>query len=139
MANENYKDNPIDKFIEKELANDNLTFAAIRDLKRLYLVLWKEEFGGVIEYLKKQYGNEDIIKGLDNEIEQYLEKMIKVVEIMYYDKNEATQKKDKGLSDWANMQFEKGQIYRDICMYLITNYINDYKFLEKDYKKIVVP
>lgn len=134
-----YKDNPIDKYIDKELANDNLTYAEVRNTKRLYGILWEEEFGSVIDFLKKQYGNEGKIKDLDKEIEKYVEKMIKVVEVIYYDTDEVSQEKKLGLSDWADMQYTKGQIYRDVCMFLITNLVEDYTFLEKDYQKIVIP
>lgn len=134
-----YKDNPIDKYIDKELANDNLTYAEIRNIKRLYEILWEEEYGSVIDFLNKKYGNEGKIKDLDKEIEKYVEKMRKVVEIIYYDTDEASQEKNLGLSDWADMQFAKGQIYRDVCMFLLTNLVEDYTFSEKDYEKIVIP
>lgn len=65
--------------------------------------------------------------------------MTEVVEIIYYDIGGASQEKDLGLSDWANMQFTKGQIYRDVCMFLLTNLVDDYTFSEKDYEKIVIP
>lgn len=134
-----YKDNPIDKYVDKELEKDNLTYAEIRNIKRLYGILWKEEYGSVIDFLIEKYGNEGKIKDIDKEIENYVEKMAKVVEIIYYDTDEASEEKNLGLSDWANMQFAKGRIYRDVCMFLVTNLVDDYTFSEKDYEKIVIP
>lgn len=139
VVKDNYKDNPIDKYIDKKLENDNLTYAEIRNIKRLYGILWKEEYGNVLDFLKKKYGNKSKIKDLDKEIETYVEKMTKITEIIYYDTDEATQEKNLGLSYGTDMQFAEGQIYRDVCMFLITNSAEDYTFLKKNYKKIVIP
>lgn len=133
LTNE-YKNNPIDKYIDERLAGDNMTYAEIRDIRRLYFMLWKSEYDNVINFLKANCeNNEDksAIKKLDREIEIYVEKMSDVYEINYDNL--------LGLSFWADIMYNKGEIYRDICMHLIEMSNEEYVFLEKDYDKIVIP
>ena len=96
----------------------------------MYDILWEEEYDNVIVCLKRKYKNKREIGKLEESIKKYVDKTIALLEL--YPNDEIQE--ENGLSDWADIQFAKGQIYRDVCMFLITNLCEEYIF----WKKIIV-
>lgn len=137
-----YKDNPIDKYIDKRLEDDNLPFSERRDIKRLYFMLWESEYDNVMSFIKEKCENDEDknkIAELDGEIEKYIEGMSYVMEISYHISKEPEDRENVGLSYGADSLYNEGEIYRDICMLLIEKLDGEYVFLDRDYDEIVIP
>ena len=137
------ENNPIDEYFQDKMKND-MSYAEIRSMQRLYGKLWKREYENVISWLInrcKYVKDQKTIEEFEKEVEEYIEVAYPTFRISYSESNTLDLLPDErmqGIGESALELLYEGEIYRDIVLRIIEKSGEKYTFLESDYEKVDV-
>lgn len=144
-------ENPIDQ--DKHFAplfdpDRDIPESTHRELMYQYCKAWEEEYKNVIQWILKkcryQEDRDDILKydsDIRESIEEDADSVLKMMLLEAYEYKPGTDERVAGNSTGARIQYQKGKMYRGICLSLIetmSHHSEKYMFLERDYSEISV-